>query len=162
MFLEYLTEYFKKKAVHAHCTVFHNVTLLKSLGLKLITYFCLVRTGILFHTESTARNLKDNSPLLFYQIKMDLISTSEDFMEKAGNRHNFCIRGFPGKGMLELMLMIWIMGIFKNCIITFFPWFPDRAGIGEWECLLLGRLVLWSRVWGQASWVKSPFYHIPR
>ena len=28
MFLEYLTEYFKKKAVHAHWTVFYNVTLL--------------------------------------------------------------------------------------------------------------------------------------
>ena len=71
---------------------------------------------------------------------MDLISTSEDFMEKAGNRHNFCIRGFHGKGMLELMLMIQIMGIFKNhVIITFCPWFLDRAGIGARECLLLGQ-----------------------
>lgn len=42
--------------------------------------------------------------------------------------------------MLELMLMIRIMGIFKNrVIITFCPWFPDRVGIGERECLLLGR-----------------------
>lgn len=61
-------------------------------------------------------------------------------MEKAGNRHNFCIRRFHGKGMLELMLMIRIIGIFKNCvIITFCPWFPDRVGIGERECLLLGQ-----------------------
>ena len=62
---KFITEYFKKKAVHAHCTVSCNVTLLEGLGLKLITYFCLVRTVVLFHTENTARHLKGNSPLLF-------------------------------------------------------------------------------------------------
>ena len=43
--------------------------------------------------------------------------------------------------MLELMLMIQIMGIFKNhVVITFCLWFLDRVGIGAQECLLLGRV----------------------